>query len=146
MWLALLGIVVGFTACSKREPEPAETQSVSMRETPSSQAGAPKVAKSTRDATVAKVRRIVAENLGLATNEVLPNAPFSTLRAPPDELALVEMILHLEEEFKIEIADDAFERAAGVEPAHPGKPLDLAPLNRGLTVEKLAGIVESQRR
>lgn len=56
-----------------------------------------------------KVRKIVAEKLGVDIEEVVPEASFiDDLGA--DSLDLVELIMSMEEEFDIEISDEDAEK------------------------------------
>ena len=56
----------------------------------------------------ARLKKIVAEQLGVDEAKIVPSAKFSEdLNA--DSLDLVEMIMSLEEEFGVEIPDDAAE-------------------------------------
>ena len=60
-----------------------------------------------------RVNEIVAEQLGLADDEIPSNAVFSgDLGA--DTLDMVELVMAFEEEFDIEIADDEAESLATV--------------------------------
>lgn len=56
-----------------------------------------------------RLRRIISEQLGVDENQVTPNASFEEdLNA--DSLDLVELIMSLEEEFKIEISEEDAEK------------------------------------
>ena len=56
-----------------------------------------------------KVREKISEQLGVATDEVTPEASFiEDLGA--DSLDIVELVKELEEEFKIEISDEDAEK------------------------------------
>jgi len=88
-------------------------------------------------ATIKKVRSIVAYNLELPIVEVPVEAPLSALRKPADDLAVVEVVLALEEAFHIEIPDEELEAATGG--ASPG---DVS----HISVRTLAEIVERRSR
>jgi acyl carrier protein len=65
---------------------------------------------------VARLRKIVAEQLGVEESQVVPAASFADdLKA--DSLDLVELIMSLEEEFGIEISDDDAEKILTVQDA-----------------------------
>lgn len=58
---------------------------------------------------VERLKKIVAEQLGVDESKIVPSASFSSdLNA--DSLDLVEMIMSLEEEFGVEIPDEAAEK------------------------------------
>lgn len=60
-----------------------------------------------------RIRPLIAEQLGVEENKVTRNASFvDDLNA--DSLDLVEMVMSLEEEFKIEISDEDAERIRSV--------------------------------
>lgn len=64
----------------------------------------------------ARLRKIVAEQLGVDEAQVVPSASFADdLNA--DSLDLVELIMSLEEEFGIEISDDDAEKILTVQDA-----------------------------
>lgn len=66
--------------------------------------------------TYERVRAIVAEQLGVEPEKVVPEAEFEAdLNA--DSLDLVELIMSLEEEFGIEIADEEAEKIRKVSDA-----------------------------
>ncbi len=63
-----------------------------------------------------KVRKLIAEKLEVDYNEVVPQAALiDDLGA--DSLALVELIMTMEEEFDIEVPDDDAEKLVTVENA-----------------------------
>ena len=63
-----------------------------------------------------KVKEIIIEQLEVAPDQVKPEASFADdLKA--DSLAVVELVLALEEEFKIEIPDEDTEKIKTVEDA-----------------------------
>ena len=60
-----------------------------------------------------KVKKIIAEKLGVEIEKVIPEASFiDDLGA--DSLDLVELIMTMEEEFEIDISDDAAEKLVTV--------------------------------
>ncbi|MCD4781000.1 MAG: acyl carrier protein [Candidatus Omnitrophica bacterium] len=64
-------------------------------------------------ATEEKIRSIIAEQLGVKSEEVVPNASFiDDLGA--DSLDTVELIMALEEEFGVEIPDEDAEKMSTV--------------------------------
>lgn len=64
----------------------------------------------------ARLKKIVAEQLGVEESKIVPSARFSEdLNA--DSLDLVEMIMELEEEFGIEIPDEDAEKIISVQDA-----------------------------
>ncbi len=63
-----------------------------------------------------KVKKIIAEKLGVDIEEVVPEASFvDDLGA--DSLDLVELIMSMEEEFEIEISDETAEKLVFVKDA-----------------------------
>ena len=63
-----------------------------------------------------KVKKIIAEKLGVDLSEVVPEASFvDDLGA--DSLDLVELIMSMEEEFDTDISDDDAEKIQTVEDA-----------------------------
>jgi acyl carrier protein len=65
---------------------------------------------------VARLRKIVAEQLGVEESQVVPSASFADdLKA--DSLDLVELIMSLEEEFGLEISDEEAEQIGTVSDA-----------------------------
>jgi len=63
-----------------------------------------------------KVQKIVAEQLGVEINEVTPSASFAN-DLGADSLDTVELVMALEEEFDVEIPDEAAEQIATVQAA-----------------------------
>lgn len=63
-----------------------------------------------------KVQKIVSEQLGVDTAEVKPEANFAN-DLGADSLDTVELVMALEEEFDIEIPDEAAEKIATVQAA-----------------------------
>lgn len=63
-----------------------------------------------------KVQDIVAEQLGVEKSEVKPEASFAN-DLGADSLDTVELVMALEEEFDIEIPDEAAEKIATVQAA-----------------------------
>lgn len=64
----------------------------------------------------AEVKKIIVDQLGVAENEVTPEASFvEDLGA--DSLDLTELIMAMEEEFDIEIADDDAQKILKVDDA-----------------------------
>jgi acyl carrier protein len=63
-----------------------------------------------------KVQKIVAEQLGVDAGEVTPQASFAN-DLGADSLDTVELVMALEEEFDIEIPDEAAEEIATVQTA-----------------------------
>lgn len=66
--------------------------------------------------TLEKVQGIVAEQLGVDEAEVKPEASFAD-DLGADSLDTVELVMALEEEFDIEIPDEAAEKIATVQDA-----------------------------
>ena len=66
--------------------------------------------------TLAKVQGIVSEQLGVDAEEVKPEANF-TDDLGADSLDTVELVMALEEEFGVEIPDEAAEKIATVQAA-----------------------------
>ena len=63
-----------------------------------------------------KVKKIVVEQLGVEADDVKPEASFAN-DLGADSLDTVELVMALEEEFGIEIPDDAAEGIATVQDA-----------------------------
>ena len=63
-----------------------------------------------------KIREIIIEQLGVATEEVVPEASFiDDLGA--DSLDIVELVMQMEEEFEVEIPDEEAENIKTVQDA-----------------------------
>ncbi|NJN31206.1 MAG: acyl carrier protein [Synechococcales cyanobacterium RM1_1_8] len=69
-----------------------------------------------KEETLAKVQKIVAEQLSVDLEEVKPAASFAN-DLGADSLDTVELVMALEEEFEIEIPDEAAEGIATVQDA-----------------------------
>jgi acyl carrier protein len=69
-----------------------------------------------QDEIFEKVQKIVAEQLGVDASEVKPEASFAN-DLGADSLDVVELVMALEEEFDIEIPDDAAEGIGTVQAA-----------------------------
>jgi acyl carrier protein len=68
------------------------------------------------DSTEEKVKKIVMEHLGIEENKILPESKFiDDLGA--DSLDTVELVMAFEEQFSIEIPDDAAETILTVQNA-----------------------------
>jgi acyl carrier protein len=64
-----------------------------------------------------RIREIIVEQLGVAVDEVVPEATFiDDLGA--DSLDLVELVMAIEEEFDLEIPDEDAERIQSVQDAN----------------------------
>jgi acyl carrier protein len=63
-----------------------------------------------------KVQKIVADQLGVESTKVVPDANFAN-DLGADSLDTVELVMALEEEFDIEIPDEAAEEIATVQAA-----------------------------
>ncbi len=63
-----------------------------------------------------KVKKIVADQLGVETSAVVPQASFQN-DLGADSLDTVELVMALEEEFEIEIPDEAAEEILTVQSA-----------------------------
>ncbi len=63
-----------------------------------------------------RLKKIIVDQLGVDESEVVPNASFvEDLNA--DSLDLVELIMSLEEEFKVQISDEDAEKSTTVQEA-----------------------------
>ena len=60
-----------------------------------------------------RLKKIIVEQLGVEDNEVIPSASF-TEDLNADSLDLVELIMSLEEEFKLQISDEDAEKITTV--------------------------------
>ena len=60
-----------------------------------------------------RLKSIIVEQLGVEDNEVIPSASF-TEDLNADSLDLVELIMSLEEEFKLQISDEDAEKITTV--------------------------------
>ena len=69
-----------------------------------------------KDKTYEKVQKIVVEQLGVKEEEVKPEANF-TNDLGADSLDTVELVMALEEEFKMEIPDEEAEKISTVQSA-----------------------------
>jgi len=63
-----------------------------------------------------RLRNIIVEQLGVEESEVVPGASF-TEDLNADSLDLVELIMSLEEEFKLQISDEDAEKITTVQEA-----------------------------
>ena len=64
----------------------------------------------------ARLRKIIAEQLGVSEEEVLPEASFiDDLNA--DSLEMVDLIISIEEEFNIQVSDEDAEKIKTVQDA-----------------------------
>ncbi len=64
-----------------------------------------------------RLKKIIVDQLGVDESEVVPSASFvEDLNA--DSLDLVELIMSLEEEFKLQISDEEAEKISTVQEAH----------------------------
>lgn len=70
----------------------------------------------TQDEIFQKVKGIVAEQLSVDASEVTPQANFAN-DLSADSLDVVELVMALEEEFEIEIPDEAAEEIKTVQDA-----------------------------
>ncbi|HYF61718.1 MAG TPA: acyl carrier protein [Herpetosiphonaceae bacterium] len=68
---------------------------------------------SSSDNTLERLRKLVADQLGVEESRIVPTASFiDDLEA--DSLDLVELIMSLEEEFDVEISDEEAEKLTTV--------------------------------
>jgi len=69
-----------------------------------------------KEETVERIRKIIADNLGVSLEEVRPDAAFvDDLGA--DSLDIVELVMAIEKEFDIEIPDEDAEGISTVQDA-----------------------------
>ena len=69
-----------------------------------------------REDIVERIKRLIAENLGVALEEVRPDAAFiDDLGA--DSLDIVELVMAIEKEFDVEIPDEDAEEISTVQDA-----------------------------
>jgi acyl carrier protein len=66
--------------------------------------------------TLSKVKKIVAEQLGIDEDQIVPTASFQE-DLSADSLDLVELIMSLEEQFGLEISDEEAEGIKTVQDA-----------------------------
>ena len=69
-----------------------------------------------KDEILATVREIVADQLGLETGDIKEGANFST-ELGADSLDVVELVMKFEEEFSVEISDEAASKISTVQEA-----------------------------
>lgn len=67
------------------------------------------------DTTLTTVQSIIATQLGVATDKVLPNSKFTDLGA--DSLDTVEIMMAIEEEFDVTLEEDGAEKVSTVQEA-----------------------------
>ena len=69
-----------------------------------------------KEEIVGKVQDLISQSLGVSPDEIVPSASFiDDLGA--DSLDIVELVMAFEEEFGVEIPDDAAEKIATVKDA-----------------------------
>ena len=66
------------------------------------------------DTIEARVRRVIASNLSVEVSEVLPTRTLAK-DLGADSLRVVELVLAIEEEFEIDVPDEAVEGVATVQ-------------------------------
>ena len=76
--------------------------------------------------TLAWVRRITAEQLGVKAEELDVNKPLSAFKA--DELDLVELVMECEDRFQVSIPDEAIAKMVGSATPQDGLKLSIAQL------------------
>ena len=82
-----------------------------------------------------RVRRIVAEQMGVSTDKIGATTSLDDLAA--DELDCVELIMQLENAFSITIPDDTAEELTGGQDWQEGM--------KNVTVQKLSALVDNRR-
>jgi acyl carrier protein len=127
-------VVAGAASCSKRSSEPVPVSTPEPAPPPAPAHPALQAVKG----TVAKVRALTGYVMEVPVSAIRDDAPLAALPNTVDDLAVVELVLSLEEAFNIEIPDQDLADAAG-----PGGENDLA---RHLSVRKLAAIIDRKRR
>ena len=83
--------------------------------------------------TIERVKAVVAKSLKTNSAKLDVQKPLARQEIKIDELDLVELVMAIEEEFKVEIPDTSLD----------GKPADVV---KTLSIEKLAQIVSEQLR
>ena len=69
-----------------------------------------------KEETIAKVKDLIADCLNVSKEEIVPDASFiDDLGA--DSLDIVELVMHIEKEFNIEIPDEDAEKLSTVQHA-----------------------------
>ena len=96
----------------------------------------PPVVSTSKDPIVAKVCSVVAKQMGVEASKVSERTSMADLGA--DELDLVELVMELEDEFKITISDEAITNLTGNDEWQKGA--------SKLTVANLADIVRKARK
>jgi len=110
---SFIGLLAAFggAACSRpEEPKPAPRRESSatsqgVHEVTTTATSAPSVAAV--PGTLARVRVAAGKILGTELTDKSDDVPFAALPKPADDLDVVETILAIEEEFEIEIPDEA---------------------------------------